>query len=176
MRRLRLPGRPAMWFVALFILLTGAQTACFYWQQNIFRTLVLTPVSRISYWIIDLLLPAVSLLPANTWYDLYLPGQVLRINFGCTGIFALFILIAAVLAYPAGWKAKLRGFCWMIPVFYLYSILRIVIMGLVGAAAPDSLDFVHSYLMEIVNIGVMLGIYVWWVERQQRPKLANTAG
>ena len=68
-----------------------------------------------------------------------------RIIYECTGIFTLFIFLAAVLAYPASIVQK--GWGWMlgIPAFFAYSSLRLVILGLVAHRVPEWIPFFHLY-------------------------------
>ena len=157
-------ARPVV-FVAVFLGFVVVLTTAFHEVPSVWHAVVLRPVSVVSYGILSALLPTISLSAGVQFYDLLLPEVTLRVTYGCTGIFALFILVSAVAAFPTTIRSKIRGLAWIVPVFYVYSVLRIVIMGMVGASAPGYLDAVHSYLMEIVNVGFLIGVYATWIEQ-----------
>jgi exosortase/archaeosortase family protein len=154
-------------YIGVFILSIIILTLSFNFLQDIYTTIFLEPVSRASFSILKFLGLAIEFDGAGLPFgicDLILPHQTLRINFGCTGLFVLFIFIAGVIAYPSGIKYKLTGLAAGIPVFTLYSILRLVIMGFVGNWIPQYLDIIHNYLMILINIAFVLWLYISWIK------------
>ncbi|MBT6145009.1 MAG: hypothetical protein HOH74_06245, partial [Gemmatimonadetes bacterium] len=77
----------------------------------------------------------------------------------CTGIYALFLLVAAVLAYPASQGAVGRGLLLGIPALYAFGALRLFILGAVAQVRPDWIGLFHEYVMEVVSVAFV--IYVW---------------
>ena len=75
-------------FIGLFIALIGLLTTVFRWRSDVFEWLVLQPVSHVAYALLKVILPVIHLRKGLAFYDLLLPGETLRVTFGCTGIFA----------------------------------------------------------------------------------------
>lgn len=88
-----------------------------------------------------------------------------RVIHECTGIFTLFIYVAAVLAYPASRRARLAGALGGTVAFFLYSAARLVLLGVVGHLDPAWIAHVHAWLMVAMNLGFALFVWLWWVER-----------
>lgn len=96
-------------------------------------------------------------------YELSMERVVYHVTFECTGIFALFICLASVLAYPAPVSAKVKGLFVVVPSFCVYSTLRLVILGLVAHFSPTHIELFHIYVMVVVNIGFVLSLWLYWV-------------
>jgi len=128
--------------------------------------MVLIPVSYAGYFILKILGIPITYSGPNGilgYCEYHLSNAVLEITFGCTGIFALFILLSGIIAYPASLKLKGAGFFIAVVLFYIYSVLRLIIISLFGYIYPESLSFIHSYLMEVCNIGFILFVYIIWI-------------
>ena len=95
--------------------------------------------------------------------ELAVDDVVYQVTFECTGIFALFMCLAAVLAYPASFSSKTRGIALVVPAFVLYSVARLCIMGMVAHFAPTQIELFHVYVMVLVNIGFVLLLWLYWV-------------
>lgn len=83
----------------------------------------------------------------------------------CSGIYALTMFLAAVLAYPATGADRLRALVLGVPGFVAYSALRLVLLGLVAHVAPGWTQFLHVYLLVIVNAGFLICLWATWVNR-----------
>ena len=81
------------------------------------------------------------------------------------GIYALFILLSGILAFPSALKSKLMGIAVALPAFYIYSFLRLVIMGIAGRLGAQYLNFFHSYFMLIINVAFILFLFIFWIEK-----------
>ena len=134
--------------------------------ENFYAVYFLKPVSFAGYSVLRQIgIPVAfnSNSVLSGFCDYNLQHHILRVNFGCTGIYALFIFLAGVIAYPAPVKAKIRGFGKGIPIFLLYSIVRLIIMGITGNYFVTLLPLVHNYLMVAVNIVFILWLYSFWI-------------
>lgn len=89
---------------------------------------------------------------------------VYRVTFECTGIFALFMCLAAVLAFPTGRRERLRGVLLVLPAFFCYSVTRMVVLGLVAGLAPDHIELFHLYVMVLVNVGFVVTLWLYWLD------------
>ena len=95
--------------------------------------------------------------------QLVLENVVYLVSFECTGIFALFMCVASVMAFPANGAEKIRGLGMVLPAFVCYSILRMVVLGIVAHFAPQLIHMFHVYVMVVVNIGFVLMLWLHWV-------------
>ncbi len=150
-------------FFAVVIFLT----ATFNTFSPFYRSVILLPISYSGYFVLKTFSLPVSFAGPVGYpgqYEYRLPNVILEITFGCTGIFSYFILLAGLFAYPCRFKYKTAGFLFFTISFFVYSIVRLIIIGITGHSFPDYLNFVHSYLMEIVNIAFILLVFILWLK------------
>lgn len=97
-----------------------------------------------------------------------------RINFGgfavdvteaCSGVVPTAIYWAAVLAYPAGWRARLIGLALGTVVIHGLNVLRVVALILVGLFANPYFHYTHVYLAQAAVIVVAVVTWVYWAGR-----------
>ncbi len=99
-----------------------------------------------------------------------------RIIYECTGIYAWIAYSAAVLAYPTDFRKRLLGFALGIPAIYVVNLVRFIFLGMIGAWWPQTFEFAHAYLWQIIIIGfviLMFWGFVSWIAKegiQQKPK------
>ena len=90
---------------------------------------------------------------------------VFHVTRECTGVYALGLYVAAVLSYPASLRQRLLALSWGLPAFFCYSILRLVLLAFIARVAPSWTQFLHVYLLVIVNAGFLLWLWAVWVNR-----------
>ena len=137
--------------------------------ESIFASLYLYPVSLVTATLLDLIgvhatLDTSSL--ALGFCILVMEQITFHVKYECTGIFALFIYLAAIFAYPAAAAYKVRGVLIGISAFFAYSALRLVLLGLIGHLIPAWIRFCHIYLMVLFNMGFVLFLWASWVNRE----------
>lgn len=90
--------------------------------------------------------------------------QVVR---GCDGSGALFLLLAAIAAFPARLLWKLQG--WFCGAVFVYAVNLIRISGLyfVVAYRPDWFELIHVYLAPTLIIILVCIFYGWWATQAQ---------
>jgi len=81
----------------------------------------------------------------------------------CTGIFEMLIFLAALISYPAAWRSKLLGFLLGIPALYLFNVIRIVFLTVVGVYYRDLFDFMHLYFWQATLILMITTVWVLWI-------------
>ena len=159
--------QPSLRFALLFIANLLIFSQLFNWLHDFFVDVYMYPVALTSAELLNALGVAVeldsSMLPRG-FCDFLLNGAIYRIIHECTGIFALLVLVALILAYPTSPLAKIQGILIGLPAFYLYSTIRLVVIGLVADASPQWVELTHSYLMVLVNLGFSLFIWIYWLE------------
>lgn len=105
---------------------------------------------------------------AGSYAILSMDHVVFHVTRECTGVYALGLYVAAVLSYPASLSQRLLALSWGLPAFFFYSITRLVLLALVARIAPGWTQFLHVYLLVIVNAGFLLWLWAVWVNRLSR--------
>ncbi|MBT6148242.1 MAG: hypothetical protein HN712_01775 [Gemmatimonadetes bacterium] len=155
-------------FLLQFGATAGILLVSFHAVEAVFGTLYLLPISWSAATLLDLMgIPAVF--DAGPLAQGYCVVETLRtvfeVRFECTGLFSLFIYLAAVVAYPASGDHKIRGVAFGLPAFFSYSVLRLVVIGAIDHLVPLWLDWFHIYFMVLLNLGFFLFIWAIWVNR-----------
>lgn len=91
---------------------------------------------------------------------------------GCNGVEAMLIFFAAVLAFPAPWRARLAGLALGLVAIQLVNLVRVVALYLTGAYLPDFFDTSHTVVWQTLVIlsGVLL--WIFWASRFAVPREA----
>jgi exosortase/archaeosortase family protein len=170
--------RQGMGFCALFTLCLGGLALVFDRLESLFGVLYLRPVSWAGALLLDLVgvsarLDSATL--ASGYCVIDMERTVFHVTYECTGVFALLIYMAAVLAYPASGRTRLRGVVAGVPAFFAYSAVRLLVLGLVAHLAPDWTQFFHLYLLVFMNVGFMLFVWSSWVNRLAPTDAGGTA-
>ncbi|MFC1525186.1 hypothetical protein ACFL6X_00055 [Candidatus Latescibacterota bacterium] len=160
---------------ARFCILFGAYVLALGWLferwEMAFARFYLLPVSHVATASLNLLglearLEVGAL--AQGFCDIVLPSITLHIIHECTGIFTLFMFLAAVFAFPASLTARLAGAALGSAAFFAYSSVRLAFLGVVGHVAPDWVWVIHVWLMILINLGFALCLWLTWVSRVRR--------
>ena len=108
--------------------------------------------------------------------DITMRGTVIRsdrfavnIRNGCNGVETMIIFVAAVLAFPAPWRARAIGLVLGIFAIQVVNLIRVVALFLTGAYFPKLFDSSHTVIWQTIVIlcGVLLWIY--WANRFAGP-------
>lgn len=122
--------------------------------------LVDTLTVKPSAMLINLFTPSES---TQTLGNLLKGNVTIRVKQGCEGLDCLLLLIAAVLAFPAAWKAKLVALGAGIPLVYACNLVRIAALYYVQRYAPASFELMHIYVGQTFIILVGAGFFLFWV-------------
>lgn len=128
-------------------------------------------------------LSAIILQPIDSSVMAY--GKVLRFNdtgfavsieAGCNGVEATIVLIAAVLAFPAPWKAR----CIAIGLGFLavqsVNVIRIISLFYLGNWNIDAFTWIHLYLwpaLIMLDVLIVFIIYLRYLARQNNTQPVN---
>jgi exosortase family protein XrtM len=117
-------------YVVLFLAIFGALDYGYYLTRGtvVERLLIDTLTVRPAAAVIDVIAPA-ALATANG-NSLFTPFGRINILGGCEGSEGMFLLIAAVLPFPARWRAKLAGVIGGVALMYAINQLRILTLAL----------------------------------------------
>lgn len=108
--------------------------------------------------------------------DTHMSGTVIRndkfavnIENGCNGVETLIIFLAAVLAFPAPWKARILGLVLGFAAIQGVNLVRVVSLFLTGAYFPEFFDSSHTVVWQ--SIVILFGVLLWifWANRFALP-------
>ena len=103
------------------------------------------------------------------------PRFAVNIRNGCNGLETMIIFLAAVLAFPARWKAKAAGLVLGFVAIQAINLVRVVALFLTGAYFPAFFDSSHTVVWQ--TIVVLFGVLLWifWAQRFATPGLDGSA-
>ncbi|MET0067234.1 MAG: exosortase H [Candidatus Thiodiazotropha sp.] len=118
-------------------------------------------VALISAWVIQWFDPGVVVYD-NVLLD---PGSgfAVSIEAGCNGVEASLVLIAAMLAFPAGWGARLAGIGIGFLAIQAMNLLRIISLFYLGQWSQLLFEWAHLYLWQSLIILDVLVVFLIWL-------------
>jgi len=110
-------------------------------------------------------------------YSVTFSGFTVRIIEECTGIYEILIFIAAVVAFPTTLKKKGIGLAFGIPLMYIFNVVRILALILVGRYHYGIFEFMHLYFWQVTLILMITSVWVLWILKVvNREKATPPAG
>jgi len=104
-------------------------------------------------------------------------GFAVSIEAGCNGIEATIVLIAAVIAFPAGWRARLAAIGLGFLAIQLMNLLRIISLFYLGNWNTNMFTWIHLYLWPALIMLDVLIVFIVYLRYLSRPQAApETAG
>jgi exosortase H (IPTLxxWG-CTERM-specific) len=101
------------------------------------------------------------------------PRFAVNIRNGCNGVEAMLIFLAAVLAFPASWKSRLKGLGLGILAIQLVNLVRVVALFLTGVYFPKIFDTSHTVIWQTVVILFGVLLWIFWANRFAAPPPAR---
>lgn len=92
---------------------------------------------------------------------------------GCNGVEACIILIAAILAFPAPWRAKLTALVIGIVAVQAVNLVRIISLFYLGQWNIQWFEFAHLYLWQALIMLDVLVVWLLWVRYLARKGLIS---
>ena len=109
--------------------------------------------------------------------DVRMQGTIIRgsrfavnIRNGCNGVEAMLIFLAAVLAFPAPWRARLLGLALGVVAIQAVNLVRVVALYLTGAYFPSFFDASHTVVWQTVVILFSVMLWILWANRLGAPR------
>ena len=99
-------------------------------------------------------------------------GFAVSIEAGCNGVEATIVLIAAVIAFPASWKARLAAIALGFLAVQVLNIARIISLFYLGDWNLAVFSWVHLYLWPVLimlDVLIVFIIYLRYLERRREP-------
>ena len=133
----------------------------------------------VEHWVIDL----ATVQPSTAVINLIVPdshaqssghrivsphGSISILN-GCEGTETMFLLLAAMVAFNAPWKQKLKGV--LLGMLMIYGLNQVRIIALFFAAQQDRkwFDMLHGIIAPTLIIVLSVLFFLWWTS-------SNTTG
>jgi exosortase H (IPTLxxWG-CTERM-specific) len=155
-------SNPAYRFVLLFAVLLGVEVVAYpiATKRWFFVIQTLTAwTADVEYQVLRIFTPEAAL-EANV---VYLGGFAVRIIEECTGVFEVIIFTAAVLAFPTSWPKKAIGLGMGIPLLYIFNVVRILVLLVVGRHQPSIFEFMHIYFWQATLILMITSVWLLWI-------------
>jgi len=102
-------------------------------------------------------------------------GVGVSIEAGCNGVEACLILLAALIAYPASWRARMVGVAAGFAAIQVANVLRIITLFYLADWNRAVFEFAHLYLWQaLIMLDVLVVWLLWmrWVARQEFARAA----
>ena len=150
--------RFALFFLLIFFALQYAYSAS---RGSTFEHLIIDMVTvRPSAAIISLISPAANAMASG--HRITSPQGSLSILNGCEGTETVFLLLAAIIAFTAPWRHKLKGA--LIGTLLIYAINQGRIVALFFAAQQNRnwFDLLHGYVAPTLIIVLGCLFFLWW--------------
>ncbi|MEO8678257.1 MAG: hypothetical protein ABI665_04375 [Vicinamibacterales bacterium] len=102
------------------------------------------------------------------------PRLPVEVTLACSGADAMALCLAAVLAYPVGWRARLQGAFGGAALILAINTIRIGTLGRV-AASPGWFLALHLYVWPAILILAIAGYVFTWMRLADRPRATGGA-
>jgi archaeosortase B (VPXXXP-CTERM-specific) len=168
-------NNPAYRFVGLFALFLGVEAVVYPMVTKRYFFVIhwmTVATAKIEYW---MMVPFTSDASLNDNL-VYLGDFGVHIIEECTGIFEVIIFVAAVLAFPTSWQKKAIGLGMGIPLLYVFNVVRILVLILVGRFHPASFEFMHIYFWQATLILMITSVWLLWIFKVVRHEEEPAAG
>lgn len=93
-----------------------------------------------------------------------LDGFAVSIIIECVGLLEMLIYSACVLAFPAPLRARALGVALGCLAIFVFNLLRIVTLLLVGRHWGDYFDFFHVYFWQATLIAMIVSVLYGWIK------------
>ena len=105
-------------------------------------------------------------------------GFAVSIEAGCNGVEATIVLIAAVIAFPASWRAKIAAIILGFLAIQVMNLARIISLFYLGNWNMEFFEWIHLYLwpaLIMLDVLIVLIIYLRYISPEQ-PAAASANG
>ncbi len=162
--------RPRIHFLAAFILILAGGFSLL--SVNAVNDRVVEPftaaVARASGTALDLINQDTQMRGTIIENDRF----AVNVKNGCNGIETMTIFLAAVVAFPATFRARAIGLVFGLLAIQLVNLLRVVALFLTGAYFPELFDNSHTVVWQTAVIFSGILLFILWADRFAAPSIA----
>ncbi len=104
-------------------------------------------------------------------------GFAVSIEAGCNGVEATIVLIAAVIAYPASWRARFLAIVLGFLAIQVMNLARIISLFYLGNWNMAFFSWIHLYLwpaLIMLDVLIVFIVYLRYLSAQQQPLEATS--
>lgn len=99
-------------------------------------------------------------------------GESLAIRNGCNGVHVTILFLAATLAFPAPWRAKLAGVVIGTTLIFAMNQIRVVAILATAMYYPSYVNYAHVYVGQTIAVLFVAVVWITWI-RSLAPKTAT---
>ncbi len=114
----------------------------------------------LSAWLID----AIGIAVVADGAMLRLSSAAMYVKFGCNGLEAILLFMAAVLAYPSSWRLKIIGIIVGSTILQILNILRIALLAWVLEYHPQNFALMHEYVTQSIMIALAFILFLFYLQ------------
>ncbi len=155
-------NNPAYRFIALFLPYLGAVSLAYPLAVKHFNWIIqafIRATATIEYLIFHFISGDARLDGKMVWYGQF----VVKIIDECTGLYEMLIFSAAVLAFPTSWAKRGLGLLMGCPLIYLFNVVSIAGLIVVGRYWSTAFDFMHLYFWQATMIAMITSVWLLWI-------------
>jgi len=171
--------REELWRIARFAVLFGVAFGVFMWLLDGHGPV--DAVNRVIHgWTEIQTLAAAKLVGllggSATAQGTYLggPGFSCEVDVGCNGMSAAALLLAGLVSFPAGWRARIAGAGLLLPAVFAVNVVRLAGLYWTGVHWPELFAPMHVYVGQAVVILVSAGLWLAWLSWNSPSRAASS--
>lgn len=153
---------PAYRFVLLFIVYLGGMAIAYPRLRVRFQGVIdglATGTAWVEYAVFRVFSDSVTISGKVVVFQ----GFAVKIIEECTGLYEVVIFAAAVLAFPTTWRKRAIGILMGVPLLYLFNVVRIAVLIVVGRYWSEYFDFMHLYFWQATLILMITSVWLLWI-------------
>ncbi len=89
----------------------------------------------------------------------------INIENGCNGLETTLLVVSAVLAFPASWRARAAGLLAGFAVIQAVNLVRVATLFWIGVHRPALFGSAHTLVWQSLVVLVGVGFFVVWAKR-----------
>jgi exosortase family protein XrtM len=97
-------------------------------------------------------------------------GSKLNVTRGCEGVEIFLLLCAAILAFPASWRARAEGLAWGFLLSYALSFARLIGLHFTLRYWPAAWESLHGFVFPLAPIFLIMLYFMNWTGRRGLPQ------
>lgn len=157
-------GRFILIFLLMLLLLFGLELT-----RPVQEVLVLPwteILARISAWLVQLFDSRVE--SSGIVLRNAVNGFAVSIEPGCNGVEATIVLLAAIVAFPTGWRRKLLGFLVGFVAIQGLNLVRVISLFYLGQWNATAFEWAHLYVWQGLIMLDAFVVYLLWLRTLPR--------
>jgi exosortase H (IPTLxxWG-CTERM-specific) len=102
-------------------------------------------------------------------------GFAISIEAGCNGVEAAIVLIAAIIAFPASWRARLTAISLGFLAIQVMNLARIISLFYLGNWNMEFFSWIHLYLWPVLimlDVLIVFVVYLRYLSSNRNPTVA----